>query len=72
MAVVGGAGAASVWAIEVLFLEGESVLEITVLSRGNIVKVISRPLKCGWRMDPAHHGKPWGHPTGGIGEKCTR
>ncbi|BCW93937.1 MAG: hypothetical protein KatS3mg007_1831 [Thermoanaerobaculum sp.] len=36
-------------------------LEVNVLSRGNIVKIISRKGRWGFRIDPAHHGKPWGH-----------
>lgn len=37
-------------------------IEINLLSRGNVFKIISRRLKMGFRIDPAHHGKPWGHP----------
>jgi len=37
-------------------------IEINLLSRGNVFKIISRRLKMGFRIDPAHHGKRWGHP----------
>jgi len=35
--------------------------EITIYGSGNVFKIISRPLRCGFRIDPAHHGQPWGH-----------
>ncbi len=61
-AVVAGSAAVGVKAVEVIFLGGKPALEITLLKGGNVFKVISRPFKCGFRIDPAHHGKPWGHP----------
>jgi RHS repeat-associated protein len=36
-------------------------IEINVLSRGNVLKIISKRLRSGFRIDPAHHGKKWGH-----------
>jgi RHS repeat-associated protein len=36
-------------------------LEINVLSRGNVFKIVSRKKGFGFRIDPAHHGQPWGH-----------
>ncbi len=37
-------------------------LSVNVLSKGNVCKIVSKRLKVGFRIDPAHHGKPWGHP----------
>lgn len=31
------------------------------IGRGNVFKVLSKRFKAGFRIDPAHHGKPWGH-----------
>jgi len=36
-------------------------IEVNVLSRGNIFKIISRRLRAGFRLDKPVHG-PWGHP----------
>jgi RHS repeat-associated protein len=36
-------------------------LEINVLSRGNVFRIVSRKKGFGFRIDPAHHGQPWGH-----------
>ncbi len=36
-------------------------IEINVLSRGNVFKAVSKTLKWGFRVDPSHHNKPWGH-----------
>jgi len=36
-------------------------IEITVMSDGNVFKIISKTMKKGFRVDPAHHGKRWGH-----------
>jgi RHS repeat-associated protein len=36
-------------------------VQVNVLSRGNVFKIISRRFRRGFRIDPAHHGKPWGH-----------
>lgn len=54
-------GAALVAAGGVAAGEGLGV-EVNAFSRGNVFKIISRTLKRGFRIDPAHHGKPWGHP----------
>ncbi|MBI5492888.1 MAG: RHS repeat-associated core domain-containing protein [Deltaproteobacteria bacterium] len=37
-------------------------IEVNVLSKGNVLKIISKKLRRGFRIDPAHHGKRWGHP----------
>ena len=55
------AAALAVGGAEVALLGNQSAAEFNVLSSGNVAKVISRPFKCGFRIDPAHHGKPWGH-----------
>jgi hypothetical protein len=55
------AAAAAVGATEVTLLGNESVAELNILSQGNVFKILSRPFKGGFRIDPAHHGKPWGH-----------
>jgi RHS repeat-associated protein len=55
------AAAATVGGVEYFALGNQSLAEFNVLSEGNVFKVISRPLKGGFRVDPAHHGKPWGH-----------
>ena len=60
-AYAAGGAAAAVGVTEVICLGNESVLEFNVLSDGNVFKVISRPGQWGFRVDPAHHGKPWGH-----------
>jgi len=36
-------------------------LEENILSQGNVYRLISRTLSVGLRIDPAHHGKHWGH-----------
>ncbi len=36
-------------------------VEVNILSKGNVFKIISKRSKMGFRVDPAHHGKPWGH-----------
>jgi RHS repeat-associated protein len=36
-------------------------VEVNIMSKGNVFKVISKTLKRGIRSDKAHHGKPWGH-----------
>ena len=36
-------------------------IEVTVAKRGNVFRIISRKLKRGFRIDPAHHGKRFGH-----------
>lgn len=42
---------------------GQPLYEITFLRPGpNVFKIISRPLRIGFRIDRAHHGQPWGHP----------
>jgi hypothetical protein len=46
---------------EVALCGNKPLAEFNVMSKGNIFKVISRPLRRGFRIDPAHHGKPWGH-----------
>ena len=56
LTAVGTAGLGIVYATGA----GASV-EITVMSSGNVIKLISRVGEWGWRMDPAHHAKPWGH-----------
>jgi len=37
-------------------------VEVNVLSRGNVFKIVSKRLRRGFRIDPGHHGKRWGHP----------
>lgn len=53
--------AAAIGVAEFFLLGNESLMEINILSRGNVFKVVCRPARCGFRIDPAHHGKPWGH-----------
>jgi len=36
-------------------------VEVNAFSRGNVFKVISKRARIGFRVDPAHHGKSWGH-----------
>ncbi len=36
-------------------------VNVNILSKGNVFKIISKTLKVGFRVDQAHHGKPWGH-----------
>jgi RHS repeat-associated protein len=36
-------------------------IQINVLSKGNVLKIISKRLKMGFRIDPAHHVKQWGY-----------
>ncbi len=36
-------------------------IEVNAFSKGNVFKVISKKAKVGFRIDPAHHGKNWGH-----------
>jgi RHS repeat-associated protein len=36
-------------------------IEANVLSKGNIFKIVSKKLRRGFRIDPAHHKKPAGH-----------
>ena len=36
-------------------------LEVNAFSRDNVFKVIGKRPKAGFRVDPAHHGNPWGH-----------
>jgi hypothetical protein len=36
-------------------------LETNILSDGNVFKIVSKKYGVGFRIDPAHHGKPWGH-----------
>jgi hypothetical protein len=36
-------------------------LETNILSGGNVFKIVSKKYGVGFRIDPAHHGKPWGH-----------
>jgi RHS repeat-associated protein len=47
--------------VEYFFLENQPAAEFNLFSRGNVFKAISRPLGRGFRIDPAHHGKSWGH-----------
>ena len=61
-AAVAGTAAGGVAAVQVVYLEGQAVVQITIMRAGNVFKIISRPLKRGFRIDPAHHGKRWGHP----------
>ena len=58
---VATAVAAAAGLAEAAFFGNQSLLEMNILSEGNIFKVISRPFRRGFRIDPAHHGKPWGH-----------
>lgn len=60
-AVIAGTLAGGIWVVQIVGFEGVAIAEIVILKNGNIFKVISRPFKCGFRVDPAHHGKPWGH-----------
>jgi hypothetical protein len=55
------AAAAAVGTFEFAALGNESIAEINLFSDGNVLKIVSRPFKWGFRIDPAHHGKPWGH-----------
>jgi len=36
-------------------------VKVNFRSQGNVFKMLSTRLKMGFRIDPAHHGKPWGH-----------
>jgi hypothetical protein len=36
-------------------------VQATILNKGNVFKVISKEWRWGFRIDPAHHGKAWGH-----------
>lgn len=36
-------------------------VEVNAFSKGNVFKIISKRLKAGFRIDPAHHGQGWGH-----------
>jgi hypothetical protein len=36
-------------------------IQMNAFSRGNVFKIISKTLQMGFRVDPAHHGKRWGH-----------
>ena len=36
-------------------------IEETILTGGVVYRIVSRTLKAGFRVDPGHHGKPWGH-----------
>jgi hypothetical protein len=36
-------------------------VQMNLLSKGNVFKITSGRLRTGFRVDPAHHGKPWGH-----------
>jgi len=36
-------------------------VEVNVLSRGNVFRIISKRFGRGFRIDPAHHTKRWGH-----------
>jgi RHS repeat-associated protein len=36
-------------------------IEVNAFSKGNVFKIISKKLRMGFRIDPAHHGKGWGH-----------
>ena len=60
-ATAAAACAVVVGGVEVTCVENQSLMECNILSKGNFLKVVSRPAKCGWRIDPAHHGKPWKH-----------
>jgi RHS repeat-associated protein len=53
--------AGSVGLAEFAFYGNQPLAEFNILSNGNVFKVISRPFGRGFRIDPAHHGKPWGH-----------
>ena len=56
------AGEWGAWATAALAAVGTALgVEINILSKGNVFKIISQTLKQGFRVDPAHHGKPWGH-----------
>ena len=55
------AAAAAIGTFEFAALGNQSIAEINVFSEGNVFKVVSRPFQRGFRIDPAHHGKPWGH-----------
>ena len=61
VATTATAAAAIVGGTEFAVCGNQSLAEITMISRGNVFKVISRPAQRGFRIDPAHHGKPWGH-----------
>jgi len=52
-ALIGGVGAG--------FLGKALKVEETILAKGNLYKIISKELKAGFRIDPAHHNKLWGH-----------
>ncbi len=41
---------------------GSAGLIDTAPQANNIIRVISKPGKWGFRLDKAHHGKWWGHP----------
>ena len=36
-------------------------VKVSFFSGGNVFKIISKTLRAGFRVDRAHHGKPWGH-----------
>jgi RHS repeat-associated protein len=61
VSTVAVSGATVVGVYEWAALGNKHILQFTVLSSGNVFKVVSRPYRWGFRIDPAHHGKPWGH-----------
>lgn len=57
---LGFAGVAATAALGVGAAQAAGI-KVTVGSSGNVFKIISKEFKTGFRIDPAHHGKPWGH-----------
>lgn len=62
VAVAATTAAVAVGTVEFAFLGNQPIAEINILSKRHVFKIISRPFQRGFRINPAHHGKPWGHP----------
>ena len=58
---VGTAAAAAIAAGGLGAAESAGLID-TAPQANNIIRVISKPGKWGFRLDKAHHGKGWGHP----------
>jgi hypothetical protein len=61
VATAAAAAAATVGTIEFVFHGNVPMAQVNIMSSGNVFRIISRPFRTGFRIDPAHHGKPWGH-----------